>query len=98
MNHLENADEMEHCRMFLGFFLVRGKQEEKGQMILAHGIQNNTSSEGKIQSSFLWNNKAHLSQMDGWGGGGEKGISHVQPKWSSSADTAEFTQEGFSYN
>lgn len=76
-------------------FLIHGKQEEKGQRILAHGIENNISSEGKIQSSFLWNYKTHLSQMNGWEGKGGRGISHTQLKWSSwngfSADAGETT-------
>lgn len=67
-------------------------------MILAHMIQNKkaSSSEGKIQSSFLWNSETHLSQMNDWKGREEKGISHIQLKWSSSAGAAEFTQGGIS--
>lgn len=80
--------------MLYFYILIYGKQEEKGQMILAHETESNTSSERKIQSSFLWNNKTVLSQMNGWEGRGEKGISHIQLKWSSSADAAEFTQGG----
>lgn len=63
-----------------GLFLICGKEEGKGQMIPAHTIQNNTSSEEKIQSSFLSNNKAHLFQMNSWEGRVEKGISHIQLK------------------
>lgn len=80
-------------------FLNRGKQEEEGPIILAHWIQKAPiSSEGKIQSSFLWNNKTHLSHVNGWEGRGETAISHVQLKCSCPADAAEFTQGGISYN
>lgn len=61
-------------------FLIYGKKKGKGQMIPAYTIQNNTSSEERIQSSFLSNNKAHLSQMNSWEGREEMGISHIQLK------------------
>lgn len=56
------------------------------------------SSEGKIQNSFLWNIRLICPMWMAGKVRGEKGISHVQLKFSSPADTAEFTQGGISYN
>lgn len=85
--------------MFLAFFFKPQKARgERSDNPTSQDTKNPISSEGKTQSSFLWNNKAHLSHVNGWEGRGEKGISHVQLKCSSPADAAEFTQGGISYN